>query len=115
MSADERQRRASALGGLRSAAKLTPEERSERARAAINVRWARENQRREAEGLAPTKKYTPELTAEELEPYLEEVDRRWPDREWPTREARRRQAVLLARIDVAEAASGALRRNGDEK
>lgn len=115
MTADERQRRASALGGFRAASNMSPEERSERSRAGATARWAKENERRAAEGLAPTKKSTPELSAEELEPFLEEVDRRWPDREWPNREARRRQAIILARAAVAEAAAAAFNGDGGAK
>lgn len=104
-----------ALGGLRSAANLTPEQRSERARHAVSVRWARENARRAAAGLPPVGRSTPEPSAEDLEPWLEEVDRRWPDREWPNREARRRQAIILARTAAAEAAAAyvAKREAGD--
>lgn len=104
-----------ALGGLRAAANLTPEERSERSRKAASARWARENARRAAAGLPPVGRSLPEPSAEVLEPFLEEVDRRWPDREWPNREARRRQAIILARTAAAEAAASyvAKRETGD--
>ena len=105
--------RSRALGGLRAASNMTPEERSERARAAASARWARENERRAAEGLPPTKKHRAEPSADDLEPWLEEVDRRYPDREWPNREARRREAIILARTAAAEAAADAVRRRGD--
>lgn len=105
--------RSRALGGLRAASNMTPEERSERARAAAAARWARENERRAAEGLPSTKKRTPEPSADDLEPWLEEVDRRFPDREWPNREARRRQAIILARTAAAELAAEAMKRRGD--
>lgn len=97
------------LGGYAAAANLSPEERSERARRAVQARWAAENARRAAEGLPPTKKTEPLLSAEELEPWLEEVDRRYPKRQWPNKEARRRQALLLARQAAAQAAQAALR------
>ncbi|WP_404435239.1 hypothetical protein LG322_08735 [Microbacterium aerolatum] len=106
-------RRSRALGGLRSAANLSPEERSERARKAAIAGWAKRNAERAAQGLPPTKKRAPEPSADELEPWLELVDRRYPDREWPNREARRRQAIILARTAAAEAASDALKRRGD--
>lgn len=94
-----------ALGGLRAATNLTPEERSERGRKAAQARWAKENAKRAAEGLPPRGRRAPEPSAEDLEPWLEEVDRRWPDRAWPNREARRRQAIILARAAAAEAAA----------
>lgn len=117
MSAENRKppatHRGSSLGGLRAAANLTPEQRAERSRAASNARWARENERRTAAGLPPTKKHAPEPSADDLEPWLELVDEKWPDREWPNREARRRQAIILARSAAAEAASEAMKRRGD--
>ncbi|MFC4137137.1 MULTISPECIES: hypothetical protein [unclassified Microbacterium] len=105
--------RGSSLGGLRAAANMPPEVRSERARKASEARWARENERRAAAGLPPTKKHRPEPSADDLEPWLEEVDRRYPDREWPNREARRREAIIIARTAAAEAAADAVRRRGD--
>lgn len=92
---------------------MSPEERSERSRAASVARWARENERRAAAGLPATRNGRAEPSAEDLEPWLEEVDLRWPDREWPNRDARRRQAVILARTAAAEAASEALKRRGN--
>lgn len=97
----------SALGGLRAAANMTAEERSARARAASRARWDRVNAEREAAGLPPTRKRPTEPSADVLEFWLQEVDRRFPDREWPSSEARRRQAILLLRIATAEAAAEA--------
>lgn len=105
--------RSSVLGGLRAAANLTPEERSERGRKAAAARWERERARRAAEGLPPLKSRKPEPSTEDLEPWLELVDQKWPDREWPNRESRRRQAIILLRTAAAEAASEALKRRGD--
>ena len=102
--------RGSSLGGLRAAANMTPEERSERARAASAARWAKENERRVAAGLAPTKKFAPQPSADDLEPWYEKVDELYPDREWPNREARRREAIILARTAAAEAASDAIKK-----
>lgn len=89
---------------------MSPEARSARGRAAAEERWRRENERRAAAGLPPTKKHLPEPSAEELEPWLEETDRRFPDREWPHREARRRQAIILYRAALAETIADAMRR-----
>ena len=113
MSADEKRpgmpsRAASSLGGIRAAANMTPEERSERARKAAAVREAKRDAEREAAGLPPRKKRAPEPSAEELAPWLEEVDKRYPGRQWP-REARRRQAIILARTAVAEAIADAFK------
>ncbi|MBP5802383.1 hypothetical protein J2D78_09840 [Microbacterium maritypicum] len=102
-------RAASSLGGIRAAANMTPEERSERSRAAAAVRWAKDAERRAAEGLPPRKKPLPEPSAAELEPWLDEADRRFPDREWPNREARRRQAIILWRTAAAEAVAAAFK------
>lgn len=103
--------RGRALGGLRAASNMTPEERSERSRTASIARWARENERRAAAGLAPTRKHRTEPSADELEMWVEEVDRLYPDREWRS-DARRRQAIILARTAAAEAASEAMKRRG---
>lgn len=105
-------RQASAIGGLRAASNMTSEERSERSRKAATERWRREDEARAAAGLPPRKRRAPEPSAAELEPFLEEVDRRWPARQWPNREARRRQAIILARMAVAEAVSDALKNRG---
>lgn len=102
--------RSRALGGLRAAANMSPEARSERARKAATAMWAKRNAERAEQGLPPTKKRAPEPSADELEPWLDEVDRLWPDREWPNRESRRRQAIILARAAAAEAASEAMKR-----
>ena len=106
---DERLRRcsspsraASSLGGLRAAASLTPEQRHERAKKAAATREAKRDAEREAAGLPPRLKRAPEPSARELEPWLAEVDRRWPDRQWPHSDARRREAILLARCSIAE-------------
>lgn len=102
--------RGRALGGLRAAANMSPEERSARARAAAEARWSRENERRAAEGLPPLQKRAPLPSAEELEPWLDELDRRYPKRQWASSEARRREAILLLRTAAAEAASEAMKR-----
>jgi hypothetical protein len=105
--------RSRALGGLRSASNLTPEQRSERARKAALAGVEKRNAERAALGLPPTKKPLAEPSANDLEPWLDEVDRLYPDREWPNREARRRQAIMLARTAAAEAASDALKRRAN--
>ncbi|MEX1078490.1 MAG: hypothetical protein WED09_05225 [Homoserinimonas sp.] len=97
---DSRRARLAAFAG---AAKLTPEERSERARKGAAAMWAKDAARREAEGLPPRKPAKREPSAHELEVWLLEVDKRWPDREWPYAEARRRQALILAREYMARA------------
>jgi hypothetical protein len=102
--------RGRSLAGFRTAANMTPEERSERARVAATKRWALEDERRAAAGLAPLKRRPPEPSAEELEPWLELVDQKWPDRQWPNREARRRQAIILLRTETAELAAEAMKR-----
>jgi hypothetical protein len=107
--------RSRALGGLRAAANMTPEERSERARKAALAGVAKREAARAAAGLPPRRKPAPEPSADELEPFLDEVDRRWPNRQWQNREARRRQAIILAREAVAEAAAEALKQRGGGK
>lgn len=103
-------RESASLGGIRAAANMTPEERSERSRAAASKRWAQVDADRAAAGLPPRRKRAPEPSAAELEPWLDEVDRRFPDRQWPNREARRRQAIILARTAIAEMIAAAMRR-----
>lgn len=104
--------RGRSLGGLRAAANMTPEQRSERARKARAAQLARQDAERAAAGLPPRKRRAPEPSAEDLEPWLEEVDRRYPKREWG-REERRREAIILARTAAAEAAAEAMKRRGD--
>ncbi|MBZ4488021.1 hypothetical protein LQ938_11925 [Microbacterium sp. cx-55] len=104
-------RAANALGGLRAAANMTPAERSERARKGALAVHAKRDAEREAAGLPPRKKRPPEPSAAELEPWLDEVDRRWPERQWPSG-GRRRQAIILARMAVAEMVSEAMKRSG---
>ncbi|HEY8317142.1 MAG TPA: hypothetical protein VIG35_09770 [Gaiellaceae bacterium] len=102
------------LGGLSSAAKMTPEQRTERARKAVATRWRRENERRTAEGIAPTKPTRQPLDAEELEPFLAEVDERFGvDYPWPNKMSRKRQAILLARQAAARLANEAFTRRDD--
>ncbi|GAA1913549.1 hypothetical protein GCM10009775_02780 [Microbacterium aoyamense] len=103
----------SSLGGIRAAANMTPEQRSERSRAAATKRWARVDAEREAAGLPPRKKRAPEPSAAELEPWLEEVDRRFADRQWPNREARRRTAIILWRTAIAESIAAAMRNTNE--
>ncbi|QYF98279.1 hypothetical protein [Microbacterium sp. PAMC21962] len=98
------------VGGYASAAALTPEQRRERARKAVQARWDRENARRAAEGKAPTKKTAPALDDESLDYYLAQVDALFPDREWKFASDRKRQAIALARADAARAAAEAFRR-----
>lgn len=101
------------LGGLRAAANMTPEQRSDRARKANLARQAKIDAEREEAGLAPRRKPAPEPSAAELEPWLDEVDRRFPDRQWPNREARRRQAIILWRTAVAEIIADAMRNTNE--
>lgn len=102
--------RGRALGGLRAAANMSPEARSERARKAALAGVEKRNAERAAAGLPPLKKRTPQPSAEELEPWLEELDRRYPTRQWATGEERRREAVLLMRTAAAELAAEAMKR-----
>lgn len=118
MTAEKRQPPAStrasrALGGLAAAANMTPEERSERGRRGAAVTNAKKAAAREAAGLPPLKKRAPEPSAAALEPWLAEVDRRWPDREWTSAEARRRQAILLLRIATAEAVAESMKNRNE--
>lgn len=99
-------------GAFAAHSNRTPEERSAIARKAAEARWAAENKRRAELGIAPTKRTVPLLSAEELEPWLEEVDRRFPDTKWSSQEQRRRQALLLARRAAAAAIDDVLKRNG---
>ncbi|AZC14569.1 hypothetical protein DT073_13385 [Microbacterium sp. ABRD28] len=92
---------------------MSPEERAERGRRGAEVTNAKKAAKRAAQGLPPTKKRPPQPSAAALAPWLEEVDRRWPDREWSSPEARRRQAILLLRMATAEAVAQAMR-NGHE-
>jgi len=98
-------------GGFTSSSNMTPAARSERAQKAAAARWAAENARRAEAGLAPTKRTVPVLSAEELEPWLEEVDRQFPGQRWDSQEQRRRQALLLARKAAADAVDAHLNRN----
>lgn len=102
-------RASAALGGIRAAANMTPEERSERSRAAASKRWAKVDADRAAAGLPPRRKPLPEPSAAELEPWLDATDQKWPDRQWPNREARRRQAIILWRTAVAETIAAAMK------
>lgn len=106
-------RASAALGGIRAAANMTPEERSERSRAAAVKRWAKIDADRAAAGLPPRRKPLPEPSASELEPWLDECDRRFPDRRWPNREARRRQAIILWRTAIAETIAAAMRNTNE--
>lgn len=101
------------LGGLRAAANMTPEQRSERARKANLARQAKRDAAREAAGLPPRRKPLPEPSASELEPWLDECDRRFPDRQWPNREARRRQAIILWRTAIAETIAAAMKNSNE--
>ena len=111
MTADERSVRHGRRGGLTSSANMTPAERTERARKAVAARWAAENARRAELGLAPTKRTEQILSATELEPWLEEVDRQFPDQRWENKEQRRRQALLLARQAAADILDGVFKRD----
>ncbi|WP_306232545.1 hypothetical protein [Agrococcus beijingensis] len=91
-------------------ARLSPEERSASASRAVAARWAAENARREAQGLPATKKWQPELDGDDLDAWLEELDSSMPEaRLWP-HEKRRRQAVLLMKKAIADAAVDAWKR-----
>jgi hypothetical protein len=109
----ESTRASRALGGLTAAMNMTPEERAERGRRGAAVTNAKRAAAREAAGLPPAKKRAPEPSAAALEPWLEEVDRRWPDREWSSAEARRRQAILLLRMATAEAIAATMRNQNE--
>jgi hypothetical protein len=91
------------LAGFAAATSMTPEARSERARKGAAGKWAKDDARREAEGLPPRKPPKRIPSARELEPWLLEVDRRWPDREWRYADERARQAIILAREYMARA------------
>lgn len=112
MTADKRRMpsaQASARGGLRAAANMSPEARSERARIAGLANAAKQEAKRIAEGQPPRRVRPPQPSVVELEPWLAEVDRRYPDRQWKTGEERRREAVLLLRIAAAEAIEAAMK------
>lgn len=101
------------LGGLRAAAGMSPEERSARARKAALAGIEKRDAEREAAGLPPRKKRPPEPSAEELEPFYELLDAKYPKRQWASREVRRREAILLMRIMIAENAAKAFKNSGD--
>lgn len=112
-SGDEMGRRGQ-IGGYARAASLTPTERSEAARKAVTARWERENARRAAEGLPPTKKTHVPLDGEALAYYLRVVDERFGrDYPWRFPSDRKRQAIALAREDAARAAAEAFGRRGN--
>lgn len=121
MTADERKKpapdemgRRGQIGGYALAASRTPAERSEAARKAVQARWERENARRAAEGLPPTKKTHYPLEGEALDYYLALVDERFGrDYPWKFPSDRKRQAIALARADAARAAAEAFSRRGD--
>lgn len=107
----EEMRRRGRVGGYAAAAKLSPTERSERARKAVAERWRRENERRAAEGQAPTKKTTPLLTDDAKAFYVERVDEIFgADYPWRYPSDRIRQAEKIARADAARTASEAFAR-----
>jgi len=92
------------LRGLASAAALTPEERIERARRAGLASAAARRRAREEAGLPePARRRAdhPQPSLEDLEPYLEEFDRLHPEGGF-SYEERRRQAILLLKIDLAK-------------
>lgn len=107
-------RASQSLGGLRSAANMTPEERRARAKKAVERRWALENERRAAEGRPLTKKSrSARLEGEALERYLARVDEMFPGRVWKYAEDRKRQAIALARADAASMAREVFGDQGD--
>lgn len=108
MTADaEEMGRRGKVGGFALAAMMTPEQRRENARRAVQARWAKENARRAAAGEPPTRKTTPALDDDALSYWLAEVDRQFPDYPWKYPQDRKRQAIALARQAAARAAAQA--------
>lgn len=101
------------LGGLTTAARMTPAQRRERASKAARARWARENAEREAAGLPPTNPSPSPVGDDELDEGYRLVRLRFPDYQWPADGvARRRQAIALLRERAARAAAEAFRGHG---
>lgn len=99
------------VGGYAAAAKLTPEERTAKARKAVQARWEREAKRRAAAGEAPLKKTRSLLTDEEKAYYVAKVDDAFGvNYPWRHPSDRIRQAEKLARAEAARAAAEAFRR-----
>lgn len=113
--ADETRARAAIIGrkgGLASSSHLSPAERSARASKAAKARWSKEDAKRLADGREPTKSWSSQLEGEDLAAWLEVLDDTMPEAQtWP-HEARRRQALLLLKTSIADAAVDALRRGG---
>lgn len=102
-------------GGYAAAARMTPEQRTERARKAVQARWARENERRAVAGEPPTKKTAPLLDDDSLAHYLARVDERFgADYPWKYPADRKRQALALAREEAARMAAEAFGNTGQK-
>lgn len=117
MTADDPRTAARRLGGYARAAKLTPEERAESARKAVQARWAKVDAERAAAGLPPTRKTPQPLDAEALAYWCAIVDERFgADYPWKNAMSRKRQAIAMAREEFARRAAEAFaerRKRGD--
>lgn len=111
--ADQR-RRAGTLGGLTTAMRMTPEERTERARKAGLAAAAKRRADSEAAGRV-IKPRAPRVMPglDELEPYLEAIDAE-PRNAPLTYEQRMREAVIRHRRDVASIAVEAAKRRAGQ-
>ena len=93
------------LAGFSAALSQTQEQRSANARHAAKVRHERERAAREAAGLPPRASRAPLPSANELAPWIRQLDELYPDRQWSSDEERRRQAQLLYRQWLAQNAT----------
>lgn len=111
----ERRRLRASLGGLAAGAKLTPEQRADRARTAGKASGEARRRVREEAGLPPLepkgKRALP--SADELAPYLEAIDAEQHDPPLGY-DARYREAVLRLRRDVADQALAHFNAKGDK-
>ena len=101
--------RYASLGGFARAAALTPEQMRSQMRRVRAARTEKDNARRLAAGLPlPAPKDRP-LSDEELQFWLDEVDRRFPDRVFANRMQKPRLALRLARENAARMAAQAFK------
>lgn len=108
----EKMRALGRIGGVARAANLTEEEMRTQMRRVRAVRTAKDNARREAEGLPPRIPTPKPLSDDEMTFWLGVAEERYPDREYANRMQKRRLATRLAREDAARAAEAAFRNGG---
>lgn len=107
----EQRRRVGSLGGLTSSSRMSPRERSERARIAglaSAEAKRRERERRRAAGEnvpEPAPRRNDAYSKDELEPYLRELD---DEGNALTYDERIREAIIRRRLDIARQAYDSL-------